>query len=581
MAATTITTASLGEVSASDARLGFGAGFVLELIDLRQPQPLAVFVFVLAPQSYELSEQHESTLTPTQGNVVVDESVGVQQRSIMLEGTFGRKERAASAYVASQGGGKPLSGDDHHFALRDLLRRYSALKQSDLTAPHTRLVFHALREDDHFVIAKPLFVTPRNARETRMHYKYRFTATAIGDAREITRLRRNAAANDGSRFDDALRSISQSFHDARAAFADLTQSIDSVKRKVGNITTVLTQAAQLINAVGAAIGAGQSLLIDYPIQQVATVVESLAFASDDLLDSIDPSPETQNAARQLRRMEAAFDVITMFPSRFKAQRPTQVWTAYQGERRLSPDDIRNGTAGAAPGSATRVARGTAQEAGFPVTEYRGVREITVRAGDTLEGIAVRAGVPPELIVEVNDLRPPYLLPGGGPGVLGPGDIVLVPEILGGSGDVSPTQVSSAGDAIYGVDLALDLRLLEREGVLDIADPIDEDAGDAPLRGGVDNVAQGISVTIATERGSTVYVPDVGINRNVGRKGTLGHVLLASTNLRDAVLADDRIESIRRSAVVLDGDVLTQEIDPVIAGSAADTTLVLPLGTTRG
>jgi hypothetical protein len=94
---------------------------------------------------------------------------------------------------------------------------------------------------------------------------------------------------------------------------------------------------------------------------------------------------------------------------------------------------------------------------------------------------------------------------------------------------------------------------------------------------VANVVQGTEITINTERGTTQFIPTLGIRRNVGTKGTIQHVLLASTVLREALLSDPRVSGIESSRVVLDGDQLSQEITPIISGQRPGATLVLPFG----
>ena len=53
------------------------------------------------------------------------------------------------------------------------------------------------------------------------------------------------------------------------------------------------------------------------------------------------------------------------------------------------------------------------------------------------------------------------------------------------------------------------------------------------------------------------------------------------DLREAILADPRIEGIQDTTVVLEDDVLTQEITPRLRGTAEGVTLVVPFGTATG
>lgn len=582
-ARTEVRVPSRSDAPEADLVTGFRNGFVFELLDIRDPNPISVHVMVLNPDRYELTEPHQSTLTPTADNRVVDESNGIIQGSLTLEGTFGVSKKRATGFDGAQGNGQALSGDDHFRGLRDLFRTYSKLKQDPQRNAYTRLIFHALKDDDHFVLAQPVFAAPRDAKSTRMHYRYRIQAATIGDATEISKLRRTDATTAGGFFSNATRAISQAFNDARAAFAEINEGLGTLRRKVANINSVMVNAAQFINAVGSAITNTSDTLIAYPLRLAATATEQIADAADTLANSVEDATVGTAASlgRSLRRMEDAFNRIQAFPEKFENLKERS-FEAYQRERGLTERDFQNRTAGATIGSRARVRLGSETSVSFP--SYSSVESVKITATDTIDSLASRYSVPPELVVVVNDLRPPYILPGGGPGVLQPGDLILMPVLsnLSGSGGGQPgTDYFNPDDAVYGVDFALDLDRLNRESRLDFRTPVKADAGDLDYVRGVNNVVQGVAVTVWTERGSTVFLPNVGINRNIGRKGTAQHVVLASLNLRSAILSDTRITGIAESKVVLDGDVLTQEVVPIVSGQRGGTTIVLPFGTASG
>lgn len=571
------------EASISDLREGFRQGYVFELLDITAPNtPLEVHVLVLNPSAYTLSEPFQVDITPGQGDEVVTEETGIIVREIKLEGTFGLAPKTARGFVGAQGGGQALTGTEHFNKLRNLFRRYSALKKDPAKGPNTRLVFHALRDDDHFVVVPRQFETPRDA-QSRIHYKYRITMTAVAEA-TVSGLRRDTPQSNG--FDDAVRDINEAFNDGRAAFAEVTANIGEIRRKVGNIQAVMVQAASVLNAVGNFVR-GASGLINYPLQLVATTTDMLARAGDDLVDATATSGFgvlTENA-RSLQRLEAAIDRITLYDDRFAQLGAEQVATLFQGERRVSTADVDASGSGSAPGaggatvgSRTRAALGAdSRLAGLDVASGRGYEVHEVRRTDSVESIATRYGTTPEAVVLLNNLVAPYIVPGGGPGLAGEGDHLLVPARTprGGSSGRGAVDYLTPEEALYGVDLALaphddgelfDLRVETVRG-----------GYDAELVSGIANVAQGTEITVNTELGTTQFLPDVGIRRNVGVKGTTQHVLLSSIVLREAILADPRISGIDSARVVLDGDTLTQEITPVVKGRLPGATLVLPFG----
>jgi hypothetical protein len=403
----------------------------------------------------------------------------------------------------------------------------------------------------------------------------------------VSALTAEESTDGGDFFTDALRDINEAFNDARAGIAEVTANVSEVRRKVGNIQAVLGNAAQIVNAVGGFVS-GVSTFINYPLQLVATVSEQLVDAADSLVDSLDGLTygTLHENARSIRRIEAAIDRIAMYDEKFQ-DITTRIESFFEGERALTNADIATsgsssapGAGGATVGSRTRTVAGSdGRLAGLEVPRRSGLRSVRVQRTDTIESIAGRAGTTPEAVIIINDLRPPYLTDGGGPGILKPGDTILVPAASSGASATGRGAVDflTAEEALYGVDVAIDRTAFDRTGLFDIA--VDEVGGatDFALARGVANVVQGTEITINTERGTTQFIRALGIRRNVGVKGTLQHVLLGSVTLREALLSDPRISGIESSRVVLDGDTLVQEITPIVSGQRPGATLVLPFG----
>ena len=132
------------------------------------------------------------------------------------------------------------------------------------------------------------------------------------------------------------------------------------------------------------------------------------------------------------------------------------------------------------------------------------------------------------------------------------------------------------DITYGVDIALDPRLAEL-GIFDILVDDVHGSEDVQLVRGQPNAVQGVQILIGTERGSTDFIPDLGIQRIPGIKGTVRNMLLASMYLREAILSDPRIVGIDSYRIVLEGDVLTQEITTQLIDSRDGVTIVVPFG----
>ena len=563
----------LASAPLSDIRAGFRSGFVIEIRDSRRPtRPVAVHSFALNPQRYTLSEPYQSTLTPTEDNSVTAEENGPIIREITIEGTFGLSRKRGPSFRGDQGS---LTGNEHFVHLRNLFRQYGRIKQEPAEAAYHSMVFHALRDDDHFIVVPRAFETARDAKSTRFHYPYRITLAAIGETTYDTGLLRAP---------EFLRTLSKAFHTARAAFAEANSLLSEMKAQVASVGTVLSQAAELINAVGE-VFTSTADLINYPLELAADVLTDLSDAADQLAvstTSLTPGSIQEVGSRNLRRLEAALDRIVSIPERFGPSSLEDTLERYQGEQGLTADDLRNQTAGAGIGSRTRLALGDTNGSLFDLRQYRGVLRERVDATTTITGLATQYDVPEALIVLVNDLVYPYLAPGGGPGLLKPGDAVLVPvrdAVGAGAQPGAKNSYVTPEEALYGIDMALDATRMAQEGRLDLK--VAQNKLDVDLTRGIDNVIQGTEITVRTDRGSTIFVPEVGIRRSIGLKGTVQHLLLTALNLREGILADPRIEGIEDSRVVLEGDVLSQEITPRLRGNRGDINFVLPFGTATG
>lgn len=587
--------------SINELRAGYKQGFVFELVDHAENpyQALGVVVLVVNPDSYTLTEPFMLNLTPAEDDSVVEEANGIIVREVRLEGTFGLRDKTARGFMGVQGGGAALSGSEHFNALRNLFRQYSARKKDPATSATTKLIFHALRTDDHFVVSPRQFEMPRDSGTNRVHLRYRITLAAIDEADRSKLV--PLPDTSGFSFTDALRDINEAFNDARAAIAEVTANIAQIKRKVANIQAVIGNAVQVVNAVGGFL-AGTTSLINFPLQLAATVTDQVARAGDRLINEVGNTAFAAASlggilaenSRSMRRLESAIDRISMYDEKFQDQ-VDRVEDLFDGEKKTTTSDTSDvesgstedasapGPGGATIGTRTRVVAGSSgRTAGLEVPRGTGFRTVRVSATDSLESIAFAARTTTEAIIVINELRAPYITDSGGPGLLKPGDTVLVPVAAGGDPTTGRgvADFLTAEEALYGIDIALDPALL-KERLFDIRVNEAQESDDFEVVGGVRNVVQGTQITINTEAGSTVFLPDIGIRRNVGTPGTIQHVLLASITLREAILSDPRISGIQSARVALDKDVLTQEITPVLVGSRKSATFALPFGRASG
>lgn len=560
-------TEQAGTFSHQELRSGFRTGYMLQIVDKRTNTTRFAHVFALAPTGHEMNEAFTVTLTPTDGDSVVAEENGIIISEINITGTFGYSRKRPPIHVAGISNDRRL-GNEHFIRLRNLFRTYSELKKDPATGHHFMMTFHSMRDDDHFVVVPQSFDTPRN-QQTRVHYQYRIRMSVVGRI-EVSKLK---TPSEGS----VLQTISEALNDARAYYSDLTADAADARRKIANFQAIVIQAGAVITAVSNFVKGTTSRIL-YPVDQFASGIEEISFASQTIAATAGQTADAPLLAysRTLQRMSVAFDRIKAFPDQFEENSPLlQARLSYRGEQGLTPTDIENSSAGATPGSQRRIAQGSASSNGFPSSEFSALEQVHILNTDTIDSIAFRYNTTPEELALINSLSPPYIIPGGGPGVKKPGDTLFVP--VQGSADEDALRKSlPSEEAIYGRDLAIDMKLLKEEGIIDLMEDVVHGGTDAVMTAGLPNVIQGIQIILHQERGSVAYVPDVGISRTVGVRGTLQTVLLASVNLRQAILQDPRVQDIADVQVVLDGDVLTQEITPILIGRRNAATLVLPI-----
>lgn len=575
---------------------GFTAGFALEILDSRKPEPVKSIVFVINPTRYEITEPFQAELTPTEDDTVVAEETGIILREITLEGTFGLNKRKTRKLDG--GGGKEQSGTEHFFNLRNFFRDYSKRKKDPALSPYTSMVFHSLKDDDHFIVVPREFTSPRDSKQARVHRIYRIRMTAIGTVAPGKPKDKKAGG-----FFDAIKDISAALNDARAAFADANADLSRIRRKVQNINALMLQAAAVITAAGNFVRGIRSTFIVTPVQMVVASAAAFEEAADQMeaIGSPDPDrfPQDRDLVYALKEMQRAFDRMAQYPEAFARPassaaaavfgltKGADVSAAFAGEARLTQDDFDNNLAGASVGSRTRATLGSARDAGLDLGAFNGVREWLVSRTDSIQSIANETNTAPEAIIILNDLRFPYLSEGGGPGIARPGDKILVPTIeattdasLAGAASPSTDHYLTTEDVLYGSDLALDMDLLDRDGVMEILVDHTHGAEDAEIVRGVPNVIQGVTIILNSEVNTTTSLPDVGISRPLGLRGTLEHTLMAAVRLREGILADDRVESIESVSTVLDKDVLSQEITVRLI-DGRPTPLSVPFGRASG
>ncbi len=553
----------------------FKKGFVFEVIDSKTGEALITKSLVLNPRRYTLTEPFASTLTPTEDNTVVAEENGIIIREIVIEGTTGLEKRAEEALGRGGSIGTTASGVDHFYQLRDMFREYGLLKQDPERGPFIQMLFHNVKADDHFVVVPRAFETPRDAASNRFHLNYRITLAAIQSLPPPTPPPEGLLGEALG----VLADINEAINFARATMVEVIDLIEIYRGRIKDPDLFLEQTALAINS-GHDLLDNITLTIAVGIEFYAATCDLLEDIQEQMENDIDASPteDELREARRLKALRAQMERVLAHPEKFAPPLAADAAKPFARDRNLTAADLRDGTAGASKGTRTKLALGGGRRAGLNLGLFGGSRRTEIDGAATIDSLAAKEDVPRDAIIALNNLRFPYITRGGGPGTLKPGDDILIPvRASGGQVGATPSNLYlTTDDILYGIDLALDPELAQL-GVFDIL--VDEAHGslDAQLVRGKNNVSQGMQILIGTERGATDFIPDLGIKRTPGIKGTVSNMLLASLYLREAILSDARITGIDSSRIVLEGDVLSQEITPVMIGARKGVTVVVPFG----
>jgi hypothetical protein len=220
----------------------FAKGYVFEVIDIRTGDQKMVKSLVLNPRRYTLTEPFAVTLTPTEDNSVVAEENGQIIREITIEGTTGLKKRKEEALGLGSQIGTDASGPEHFYQLRNFFREYSEMKKRP-SGPFFQMIFHNVKEDDHFVVVPRAFETPRDASKDKMHFNYRITLAAIAVFPPPVPPLNIGEELFGAEFTKLAKGVA----DARSFFVETLDEIGNIKERFKNPESIFDSAADAIN----------------------------------------------------------------------------------------------------------------------------------------------------------------------------------------------------------------------------------------------------------------------------------------------------------------------------------------------
>lgn len=581
-----------------------------------------LFPLRVPPDSYSLDEPFTVEATPSQGGGLYVEENGIAQRMIRISGVTGFKPRPlGSAGTLSLEGLKPekksytralnpyvlddLSGQRHFQYLQDaVFRTYADLKRDPAFAENTKLIFHIPKDDEHWLVVPQRFSLERTA-DKRVLYRYTIELLVVDRADAVD----EDFSEDGGLLEaisDAITAVNSAIQLAQGAINDLTAIVSDIKGVVQDVV-------QVIDAVSGVINAAQNFVegvTDF-IESPLAILESL----NGIIDAADSFVATWEESGQ--RIQAlpdkvktkwaqlgeALELLGTHPESFEPSNNVQMRAARALLSPLlsqSPETLEAARNVVVPSTAseydalgTQLTPGDLQEAEankpfLPKegpAKYKSSKQVTLADRESLSSLAARYlgdARKWQDIAIVNGLKPPFTNKQASldlrktdevslPGVRGIGDKLLIPSLAKGTADrpVLATLGVKPYEPAEVHFLGRDLRLNMTSAVANPGNPqfdleIDWARGGSDLRTieGLDNLSQGLSLRLLTERGTDMLYQKLGMQRVIGFNQKPTDLDMARFRAVQALQQDTRISSVRRVTFVgLDGGTVPDATAP--------------------
>ena len=553
----------------------------------------AITPLLISPQSITMQEPYAVTPTATVGGGLYVEEDGVIARQLSIQGTTGFRPRAGVKQNTGNDFGvnidalnlsEPLSYDPRPtpiapFAqlsgqrqfqyLQDkIFRLYSDLKQNPDTAAGTRLFFHNPKDGEHWQVIPLSFTMSRAVpRSTMYMYDIQLLVVEKANLNKATVVRPT----------DTLTAIRQAAQDIRKGISKIEGAISNVKNAINEISNAVGEIAGTFKSIGNIFSALDGVLNSARelVSGTVTALGSPLFVIKDILDSVSNAVDAIEDYGGLREgiynlqgtfifLEKSANELTVALNNFDAtnfgEGPlSQVGNNFNPSATSvsglsSPTSVQailNQGTGNQVGDAVRDAADPVDP--NPLGSINGLSITTelVFQSDTILTLAARVlgdlSRTPEIIA-LNRLRPPYISNTGLPGTVRPGDEVLVPASGRAPVDklgptvYGATREDSLEEKLFGVDMKLD----PVDGVVGFIEydlVLANNSEDIQLRGGIDNLKQGLRTRLLTELGADPLFPEIGYQQFIGLNTEGAENAILNLSLQSAVEADERITSI--------------------------------------
>jgi len=484
-------------------------------------------VFRLDPYPERINRDRRALTTLVElPQAIYRESHGEGIQTVTLEGTFGVKSRLAD--------GVERTGAQMFDLLEKWVGDYWERLGKD---SKLQVEFHDWEKNRHHYAEIMTFAAPKGS-ENRMHDRYSM------ELRLYTTIKQKLAVPTVDKLLLARSSLSW-FQRALAAIGAAGKTLSGLVRSATEIINryIVQPLTQLASALSDLVS-GVTEFVAFPLRtlnRIANAVTDFFLAVGEIVGTA-----LTTMANVLRQTKRALHRLTTWPSLFKS---TVVNAAYDLANAYL--DLNNEIN---PGSIQQALRRTSQA-------YTGVRQAKVRAGDTLQRIALRE------LGDASRWHDIALVNGFASNAdLIANATILIPTTSttpnsAVSGDVSDTQYSTA-ERLYGRDFRV---IQTARGKLSM---VIEANNDLATVGGEANLMQAVMLKTRIAQGTLLENPDYGLRPLVGKRQAPENADLLAFGLRVAAESDPRIEE-ANVEVVTAGNVTTYDykLTPVGASGA--------------
>jgi hypothetical protein len=562
--------------------------YALSIVSPRSPVPapgtdpggIRTFVFPVGPTELTIRRIFRQSVVATIGGSVCEEQ-GLAFKDIEIAGSFGLAAKfgydstSLNALDTRNAGAPtqltgPVSGPKWtHRMLRHFFDQYAVAKAGPSSAD-VYMVFHNFKDAEHLRVVPQSVVLNRTA-ASRGQYPFRLTLRAVGEDTSLTYV--PAVAGNLAR---AIRAIRSAAATVNRAIQVAASALKAASATLGIVRSVAATVDSVIDNVARVVSAGQELLDG--ASQTAKFGASFISSTSSLLEEVIGLLETAenipaDVTQTYRAMLDSMDQV-LASRKWRDPKPQTTPTDQANENQRSAPAGYDPTSGSVTESGSEAAI-TAAGGRTTQRKFSGATSVSrtlVRGGDTLSSIAARElgdGAAWYELAIYNNLRPPYLSPVGGPGVLRPGDTILVP-----SAQANAPRASLGDDlrALYGEDIALTETYDSAPGrpVVDIE--TNSSRTDIATVSGTDNLSQGLQLRLWTEAGSYPFDYAYGLQPVVGFGGSTEAFDMLRVAIRATVLRDTRVQAVSGLIESLVDDRLTFDLNVTPRGSATPVSL---------